>query len=185
MYCWIACALWGTERIVRTSIWFYINGFTQGLWFTERQSKSLARQSSSGRHSLAEKFDSLDKEWTAVDTSAPGTPFKGMYPPSANSSRTLHDPRDNYFGGHSPNQHSVSPSLKAGSRAANFRVPESATPAGFALIQLLPGRMMRLTVKMPRRIRWKTGQHVSVTVPSVHWWQGHPYTIACCDDRIS
>lgn len=54
-------------------------------------------------------------------------------------------------------------------------------PAGFAYIQLLPGRTLRLTIRTPRRIRWRSGQNVLLNIPSVTWWQTHPYTIINTD----
>ena len=56
-------------------------------------------------------------------------------------------------------------------------------PPGFALVQLLPGQMVRLVLRLPKTLRWRPGQHVLLCVPSVHWWQSHPYTIVGADPR--
>lgn len=50
-------------------------------------------------------------------------------------------------------------------------------PRGYALAQILPGRVMKLTLHTPRHMNWKAGQHVQLTLPSVRWWQSHPYSI--------
>ncbi|KAI5480795.1 ferric reductase transmembrane component 2 precursor [Pseudohyphozyma bogoriensis] len=54
---------------------------------------------------------------------------------------------------------------------------------GFATAQLLPGRTVRLTLNVPRAVRWRPGQHIILTVPSVKFIQGHPYTITNVDER--
>lgn len=51
-------------------------------------------------------------------------------------------------------------------------------PRGYALAQVLPGRVLKLTLHTPRHLNWKPGQHIQLTIPSVRWWQSHPYSIA-------
>ena len=51
-------------------------------------------------------------------------------------------------------------------------------PKGYALAQVLPGRVIKLTIHTPRHLSWAAGQHIQLTVPSVQWWESHPYTIA-------
>lgn len=55
-------------------------------------------------------------------------------------------------------------------------------PRGYALAQLLPGRVIKLTLHTPRHMNWKPGQHVQLTLPSVRWWQSHPYSIVNAQD---
>lgn len=50
-------------------------------------------------------------------------------------------------------------------------------PRGYALAQILPGRVIKLTLHTPRHLNWKPGQHIQLTLPSVRWWQSHPYSI--------
>lgn len=49
---------------------------------------------------------------------------------------------------------------------------------GFAYVQLLPGKTLRLTLRTPNSFAWKAGQYVNLSVPKVKWWQSHPFTIA-------
>lgn len=56
-------------------------------------------------------------------------------------------------------------------------------PPGFALAQLLPGKNIRLTIRTPSIVHWRTGQYTSLTVPSVNPLQAHPFTIANADER--
>lgn len=58
-------------------------------------------------------------------------------------------------------------------------------PAGYALAQVLPGKTIRLQIHVPRRVYWRTGQHISLTIPAVRLWQGHPFTISVADERIT
>lgn len=57
-----------------------------------------------------------------------------------------------------------------------------AIPKGYALAQVLPGRVLKLTLHTQRHLNWKAGQHVQLTIPSVRWWQSHPYTISNAQD---
>ena len=67
----------------------------------------------------------------------------------------------------------------ANSQAASRQNNElQSIPRGYALAQLLPGKIIRLTLHTPRKLSWKPGQHLMLTIPSVKWWQGHPYSIS-------
>ena len=58
-------------------------------------------------------------------------------------------------------------------------------PPGFALCQLLPGRVVRMRLLTPRPIVWAPGQHVLLQVPSVSKYTTHPFTITGCYDDES
>lgn len=58
-------------------------------------------------------------------------------------------------------------------------------PPGFALAQILPGRVVRLRLLTPRPITWAPGQHVLLQVPVVSKHQTHPFTISGCYDAES
>ncbi|PWN93916.1 hypothetical protein FA10DRAFT_299253 [Acaromyces ingoldii] len=66
------------------------------------------------------------------------------------------------------------------------RGPRPAMPAdvaalikpGFAFVQLLPGKTLRLTLRTPNRISWAPGQYINLNVPAVRFWESHPFTIA-------
>jgi hypothetical protein len=49
---------------------------------------------------------------------------------------------------------------------------------GFAYAQLLPGKTLRLTLRTPNAFSWMPGQYVNLCIPSVGFWQSHPFTIA-------
>lgn len=53
---------------------------------------------------------------------------------------------------------------------------------GFAFVQLLPGKTLRLTLRTPNKMSWKPGQWVYLNVPSVRFWESHPFTIASAHD---
>lgn len=54
---------------------------------------------------------------------------------------------------------------------------------GYCLAQLLPGRTVRLTIHAPGTLRWRPGQHIFLTIPSIALFQAHPYTIVSVDQR--
>ena len=53
---------------------------------------------------------------------------------------------------------------------------------GFAFVQLLPGKTLRLTLRTPNKVSWKPGQWVYLNIPSVRFWESHPFTIASAHD---
>jgi hypothetical protein len=71
-----------------------------------------------------------------------------------------------------------SPSMMGLARAVNI-------PPGYAYAQLLPSKVVRLTIRMPRPFKWYAGQHVSLYMPEISKWQSHPFSIstACTEDR--
>lgn len=53
---------------------------------------------------------------------------------------------------------------------------------GFAFVQLLPGKTLRLTLRTPNKMSWQPGQWVYLNIPSVRFWESHPFTIASAHD---
>ena len=53
---------------------------------------------------------------------------------------------------------------------------------GFAFVQLLPGKALRLTIRTPNHVSWLPGQWVNLNMPAVRWWESHPFTIASAYD---
>ncbi|MBE7182199.1 MAG: NADPH oxidase family protein [Terriglobus roseus] len=110
-----------------------------------------------------------------ADSPAP-TPYLAQYPPRDDYTSTpqLTSPSHDRLAAHDPH-------TPLDHAPIALRPPASATqsraPPGFAFVQSLPGRSLRLTINTPRRMRWRSGQNVLINVPSVAWWQTHPYTI--------
>jgi hypothetical protein len=66
--------------------------------------------------------------------------------------------------------------------AANAYVP----PTGYAHVELLAGRTVRLTIATPGYVSWAPGQHFLVTVPCISRFLSHPFTCASlCDEQIA
>jgi hypothetical protein len=55
-------------------------------------------------------------------------------------------------------------------------------PAGYALAQLLPSRMIRLTLRVPKPFRWAPGQNVLLQIREISIWQSHPFSIVSVYD---
>lgn len=51
-------------------------------------------------------------------------------------------------------------------------------PPGYAYAQLLPSRVIRLSIRLPRPFEWAAGQNVSVYIPAVAKLQSHPFSIS-------
>ena len=51
-------------------------------------------------------------------------------------------------------------------------------PTGFVHAQLLPGKSVRLTLRMSTPIHWRPGQHASIIIPEISRFGAHPFTIA-------
>lgn len=49
---------------------------------------------------------------------------------------------------------------------------------GFAFVQPLAGRMLRLVLRTSAPLRWRPGQWVYLQLPALSWVQSHPFTIA-------
>lgn len=70
----------------------------------------------------------------------------------------------------------------------SHRVPQvarpirAAIPAGYALAQLLPSRMIRLTLRVPKPFRWAPGQNVLLQIREISIWQSHPFSIVSVYD---
>ncbi|KAK4689596.1 hypothetical protein P7C73_g496, partial [Tremellales sp. Uapishka_1] len=56
-------------------------------------------------------------------------------------------------------------------------------PVGFALAQLLPSRVVRLTIKVAKPFKWAPGQSVLLYLPTLSKTQSHPFTILNSDSQ--
>ena len=103
-----------------------------------------------------------------------------QYPPVPQSPRSAHPLNDSQLENNfSP---TYPPTLNSGKPHGRYsRIP----PPGFALAQLLPGRVVRLRLLTPRPIVWAPGQHVLLQVPGVSKYTTHPFTISGCYDDQS
>ncbi|KAM0791379.1 hypothetical protein ACM66B_005844 [Microbotryomycetes sp. NB124-2] len=161
----VALAWWGAERLSRLCIFVYINGFARGIWWTPPANSRASMQSFSLRG--AEKVDGYDGNVSKPELGrypsawdAASEPLSHAYPPQA-----------------APY---MSPATTLAPRANHL---QSLPPPGFAAAQLLPGRMVRLTMHTAVPVRWRPGQHVFLTIPAVRMFQSHPYTIVSVDER--
>ncbi|KAK3899129.1 ferric reductase like transmembrane component-domain-containing protein [Staphylotrichum tortipilum] len=50
------------------------------------------------------------------------------------------------------------------------------------LVEALPGNACRVTVTMARPWAFKPGQHAYLYIPSIGYWQSHPFTVAWSDE---
>lgn len=50
------------------------------------------------------------------------------------------------------------------------------------MIETLPGGAVRVSLKMARPWRFRPGQHVFLTIPSIGLWTSHPFSVAWSDE---
>jgi hypothetical protein len=55
-------------------------------------------------------------------------------------------------------------------------------PAGYALAQLLPSRMVRLTLRLPKPFKWHAGQNVLLQIREISIFTSHPFSIVSVHD---
>jgi hypothetical protein len=197
----IALGLWGCDRLARLIWWFYINGYFDGLNSSEGQSMKLTKLHN--KMNMTRKISAPEKPYL---NSFPATPVtssvliekprvssmplkKGTRPPPIalyqvdspqHHGSPFNDSSDAKYPPSSPSYSSLStPPLYVAASDQERPTP----PPGFALAQLLPGKNIRLTIRVPRVVHWRTGQYTSLTIPSVNKFQGHPFTIANTDER--
>ncbi|GAA5858165.1 hypothetical protein JCM1840_001066 [Sporobolomyces johnsonii] len=182
----VAVAWWGVERFVRFVVFLWINGFTRGIWFQE-PSKSPKRSSSQSFGMLgAEKLDGYDEVKVTGGAAYPPVPYDESSEPLA--SHPMQSGQSSFSTQYPPPSPSFSPTAPSYHSKA-FHAPAPATrsrvlpPLGFASAQLLPGRTIRLTLHIPHSLRWAPGQHLLLYIPSVRFFESHPYTIASIDSR--
>ena len=74
------------------------------------------------------------------------------------------------------------PSLRPQPRPILAADVKAVLKPGFAFVQLLPGKALRLTIRTPNHISWLPGQWINLNMPAVRWWESHPFTIASAYD---
>ncbi|GAA5993813.1 hypothetical protein JCM5350_007858 [Sporobolomyces pararoseus] len=164
-----AVAWWGLERLIRFAVFLWINGFARGIWFKEPRHPPKRSSSQSFGMLNAEKLHDYDD----VKTSAyPPNPYSELAEPFA--SRATQSRQSSFNAHYPPPLSSYSPPVHSS---------HASPPPGFAAAQLLPGRTIRLTLRTPSTLRWAPGQHLLLNIPSVRFFDSHPYTIASIDHR--
>ncbi|GAA5923686.1 hypothetical protein JCM1841_004827 [Sporobolomyces salmonicolor] len=181
-----AVAWWGFERFVRFVVFLWINGIMRGIWFKEPSKSSHRSSSQSFGMTGAEKLDGYDEVKVSGGAAYPPVPYVESIEPLA--SHPMQSRQSSVSIQYPPPSPSFSPTAPSYHSNA-FHVPAPATrsrvlpPLGFAAAQLLPGRTIRLTLHIPHSLRWAPGQHLLLYVPSIRFFESHPYTIASIDSR--
>ncbi|MBW0466924.1 hypothetical protein O181_006639 [Austropuccinia psidii MF-1] len=150
----IGLVLWGAERAVRLVDWLWFNGFFNGpaqFWSNQPLTNAHSRLDN-GNNANSSLLITPNRFGLSVN-------HQHNYPPfSASPHSHINFDQSN-------------PSV-SWSKTASIEIPP-----GYALVQVLPGHTLRLTLRTVKEVSWMIGQYLLVCVPSVHWWQTHPYTI--------
>lgn len=220
----LAACLWALERLVRLSVWIWLNHgkgiplFGEGKIGKMQFTSKSAKEGGFRVHNVEKRLSAEGQKYAAVNNTSITSPLRGdnqNYPYGAQQSglggTAPYGDEEWSAASRSTNNLHANPSLAAAAplprqpvyafgpgnddaarSASNAMVGRNATgntltmhstslfqtiPRGYALAQLLPGRVIKLTLHTPRHMNWKAGQHVQLTLPSVRWWQSHPYSI--------
>ncbi|CED83240.1 Ferric reductase, NADH/NADPH oxidase and related proteins [Phaffia rhodozyma] len=127
----------------------------------------------SGDRSEHESLQKSPSHSSLSPHSAPSSNFDNSYsyPPQ------LHSPPTNR---HGPIRAESSFSFNA--PPPDSRPIRAPIPAGYALAQVLPSRMIRLTLRLPRPFKWYPGQNVLLQIREISIWQSHPFSIVSVYD---
>lgn len=159
-WCWAALGIWLGERMWRLTRWLYTNGFVGGnppsLPITPYHNKPIQRQKES---------------WEMHNVDAEGHLSRRADNPHEPDSRTA------YYShvGSLSSLHLLLPS----SLSPLSYIP----PPGYAHIELLAGRTIRVRIVTSGYLTWAPGQHFLLSMPSVSKFHSHPFTVASIADE--
>lgn len=157
-WCLAALVLWLGERSWRSVRWLRINGFFGSLQVSK----------SSNRAQQITPFPPTPSSTVQRDSSKKGDSVK------KSTASTSDLPQSVTFG--------YPPSFVRGpSLISSNYIP----PPGYAHVELLPGRTVRLRINTPGSLPWAPGQHFLVQVPCVSRFTTHPFTAASVYDMQS
>ncbi|KAF8843639.1 hypothetical protein BDN67DRAFT_1025275 [Paxillus ammoniavirescens] len=188
-WCWAALALWGGEHLWRGIRWIYVNGFIGRVSSKPSPARSHSKTSSRDTwemdrvrrlsvetHSLHFTVDNLSARSSSPLTphylsdkssisTGPPTPTSASRPPSAFPF---------------PYEQDLS------KPTVPHVTPPYIPPPGYAHVELLSGRTIRLRLITPGFLTWAPGQHFLLNIPSVSRFTSHPFTCASvCDEESS
>lgn len=155
-WCVAASGLWVGERFWRFIRWVRINGFL---------GSSQVSLSSNRGHAI---------------------PFPPTLPSTGQQTSTKQDASLSKFAASTPD---LPQALTFGYPPSAINGPSHSStciaPPGFARVELLPGRTVRLRIVTPGSFPWAPGQHFLISVPSVSRFTTHPFTVASVYDEQS
>ncbi|KAI0950594.1 hypothetical protein AcW1_005733 [Taiwanofungus camphoratus] len=169
-WCWAALALWVGERLYRLIWYLYANGFFGGMRAYPSQNKLYKTYSRS--------IPVKPEAWQMKEISNPKRlkPRPSIDSPASQPTPSTPTLRVDVFP-------SVSTSEQGSSQmVASFSAGRYVPPPGYALVELLPGRTVRLRLITPGYLPWAPGQHFLLRVPAISRFTSHPFTSASvCD----
>jgi hypothetical protein len=158
----------------------YDSGYEQaGTGFSLDSYADFDPRTPNNRHSSYSMRDDPHKRGSNGTTGS-NSELLQQYPPVPQSPRSAHPLNEPRAADGDPSP-TYPPTIASQPHGRYSRIP----PPGFALAQLLPGRVVRLRLLTPRPIVWAPGQHVLLQVPDVSKYTTHPFTISGCYDDQS
>ncbi|TFK55046.1 hypothetical protein OE88DRAFT_1717113 [Heliocybe sulcata] len=209
IWCWVALALWGCERLWRATWWLSTNGFFGSSVRPPPAEERMPLQYGFGKR--AEKEDILRptpfpppvampaanaSQQTLINPS-PTTPTSAQVKPPPSAYKAHHLPAAHHGEEPQPGT-SYPPSERSTYPPSTFRNNSSVDfasiaapaaysyvpPPGYAHAELLAGMTVRLRFITPGYLSWAPGQHFLISVPAVSRFCTHPFTCASiCDEQ--
>ncbi|KZT26361.1 hypothetical protein NEOLEDRAFT_1132404 [Neolentinus lepideus HHB14362 ss-1] len=209
IWCWVALALWGCERLWRATWWLSTNGYFGSSVRAPPAEEKMSSHRSFGKK--AEKADMLRptpfpppvvipaasasqqtligppaSTLTSVQVKAPPSAYKAPHLPAVHHGE---DPQPQLS--YPPSEHSTyPPSTSRNNSSVDFAsiapptVYSYVPPPGYAHAELLAGMTVRLRFITPGYLSWAPGQHFLITVPAISRFCTHPFTCASiCDEQ--
>ena len=176
-WCWAALALWTGERTWRGTRWLYMNGFVGSH---VSSSHHLERHTSSAKELEMRRLEPHDGAVLNGDKQSRNSrsPLSTLVDDEHRTSVPSGLPRFTHHSDAASSDHFIIPPLKP----ASSYVP----PSGYAHVELLAGRTIRLRLITPGYLTWAPGQNFLLCVPSVSKFLSHPFTSASvCDEQIA
>lgn len=158
-WCWAALGIWMGERMWRLTRWLYTNGFVGG------NPPSLPATPTQGKPSQGQK-----ESWEMHKVDAEGRlprPLDDAF-----------DPADSPYHSHVGSLSSLRLLLPSSISPLSY-IP----PPGYAHVELLAGRTIRVRIVTSGYLSWAPGQHFYLSMPSVSKFNSHPFTVASISDE--
>lgn len=210
----LAACLWGLERLTRFCIFLYLNYgpgipvFGEGrIGKAQFSTRAGDRESGFTVHNVEKRLSAENQRYMSKNVPYGAEEWSAASRSTQNLQDTLHPDRRqlqsawNFGPGNDTPLNASQADLPSG--AAQHQPMQAVHPAsartdvrtfmskrgtdipkGYALAQVLPGRVLKLVIHTPRHLSWAAGQHIQLTIPSVQWWESHPYTIASAQDFV-
>lgn len=203
IWCWVALALWGCERLWRATWWLSTNGFFGSSVRVPAVDEKMALYQGSGKRTEKSEMlvptpfpppaimPSASASQQTLISPVPPTPTSAKVKPPPSAYKPPHLPGEESQLSYPPSENTAYPPSTFRSNSsvdlASIAPPtvySYVPPPGYAHAELLAGMTVRLRFITPGYLSWAPGQHFLITVPAISRFCTHPFTCASiCDEE--